>query len=477
MSATRRTRPPTRRTRPPPDGALPWEDYDHIFEDDIIDDIEELKITMQDMHIDVNDMFYRYYPGGGQPVILTLLSAAVEWGAPVETVTYLKAIGADSHQKVDNGEEFDWGFDMNKALRQDEWVDNDWLGTPEYEVAKEMWTEFVSNKYNMSREVCRDIIDMEGHNWIELHRAQDGEPYVRVHSRSLGIGDGYDIGRIRIWTEEDTEQTMAMFRGSRFNSNQRAIILHGRDSLIARVVRGESTEIAAGYKKGFEAFCHYAELRRVKQNRHCSLSLAKKDNRLWYLLMGLYAFGIPEELREAIVGLAFFGNGPKTGKGKRTYPNGSVYEGEFKDGLPHGHGQLCCSKGTHEGAFKDGLPHGKGKRVLCYGNMFEGEFKDGNPDEGKYLTKDGILVCKFLNNRAHGPGTTWDTDGKADIQVYDMGVEKGRGVQWNEDRTLAWELHDGSGGRSISLQEAADFAASLNLSVPAVRDFAVNGGW
>ena len=312
LKKSRRTRPPTRRTRPPPDGALPWEDYIDIF---LKHDITELKDKMQDMHINVNDMFYYYSGDGGKPVILTLLSDAVEMGAPLESVTYLKAVGADSYQKVDNGEETNWAFDMSKALRQDEWVDNDWLGTPEYEFAKEMWTNFMSEKYNMSEEVCSDLIDVEGHNWIELHRAQDDEPYVRVHSRSVGIGYGYDIGRIRIWTKEDSEQTIDMFQESTFNSNQRAIILNGRDSLISRVVRGESTAITRGYKEGFEAFCYYAELRRVKQNRHCSLLLAKKDGRLWHILKGLVDFHIPVELREDIVGFAFFGKGPKTGKG------------------------------------------------------------------------------------------------------------------------------------------------------------------
>ena len=131
----------------------------------------------------------------------------------------------------------------------------------------------------------------------------------------MGIGYGYDIGRIRIWTKEDSEQTIDMFQESTFNSNQRAIILNGRDSLISRVVRGESTAITRGYKEGFEAFCYYAELRRVKQNRHCSLLLAKKDGRLWHILKGLVDFHIPVELREDIVGFAFFGKGPKTGKG------------------------------------------------------------------------------------------------------------------------------------------------------------------
>ena len=120
-------------TRPqPPANALPWDwDYNDIYDDDCI---TALKNKMQDMDVNVNDMFYHY--GDGQPVSMTLLSAAVEMNA-LESVTYLVQIGADSHQKVDNWGT-DWAFDMSKALRQDEWVDNDWLGTPEYEVAKEM---------------------------------------------------------------------------------------------------------------------------------------------------------------------------------------------------------------------------------------------------------------------------------------------------------------------------------------------------
>lgn len=160
----------------------------------------------------------------------------------------------------------------------------------------------------------------------------------------------------------------------------------------------ESRAIAAGYKEGFEAFCYYAERRRAKQNRHCSLLLAKKDGCLWYLLKGLSDFRIPVELREDIVVLAFFGNGSKAGKGKRTYPDGSVYEGEFKDGEPHGYGKMVYCDTTikfmnqakqHEGEYKKGVPHGQGKVVFYEGGVYEGEF----------LAKD---VCKGTYTNARG---------------------------------------------------------------------------
>ena len=66
-----------------------------------------------------------YYYGEDQPVSITLLSFAVESGA-LKCITYLKELGANSYQKVDNwGTE--WTFDMSEALRKDEWDDEKWV--------------------------------------------------------------------------------------------------------------------------------------------------------------------------------------------------------------------------------------------------------------------------------------------------------------------------------------------------------------
>ena len=167
-----------------------------------------------------------------------------------------------------------------------------------------MWTKFASAKYNISEEVCRDMINVEGHNWIALRRAQDGEPYVHVHTRSPGIGGGYDIGRIRIWTADDTRYTAEIFEEHMFtdvNSIQHAILQHGRDSLITRLLRGESRAIAKSYKVGVEALYYYADSQRA------SLLLAKNDGRLWLLLKGLAIVEMPMEIREKILDFAFFG--------------------------------------------------------------------------------------------------------------------------------------------------------------------------
>lgn len=152
--------------------------------------------------------------------------------------------------------------------------------------------------------------------------------------RDWDIIEAFRKDECRIWTAEDSAYTARILQERPFNSNQRAILLHGRDSLIARVVRGESTAIAAGYNKGFEAFCYYAEMGRVEQKRPCSLLLAKKNGILWHILKKLADFQIPADLREKMMDLAFFGNGPKVGKGKRTEARtlaGEVHDGELHE--------------------------------------------------------------------------------------------------------------------------------------------------
>ena len=43
------------------------------------------------------------------------------------------------------------------------------------------------------------------------------------------------------------------------------------------------------------------------------------------------------------------------GHGKMTFPDGSVFEGEFKDGKANGHGKMTFPDGgVFEGEYKDG---------------------------------------------------------------------------------------------------------------------------
>ena len=91
-------------------------------------------------------------------------------------------------------------------------------------------------------------------------------------------------------------------------------------------------------------------------------------------------------------------NGEPHGKGKFTYENGTVLEGEFKDGNFNGKGKIIYGNGSlnspyengdvYEGEFKefnkDNKPHGKGKFIYKNGTVYEGEFKDGKK-HGRFL--------------------------------------------------------------------------------------------
>ena len=65
----------------------------------------------------------------------------------VKCLVYLKKIGADPYQKgidfsLDSVAQWSLVSCFHSSLEKDEWDDEKWLGTTEYEFAKEMWTKF-----------------------------------------------------------------------------------------------------------------------------------------------------------------------------------------------------------------------------------------------------------------------------------------------------------------------------------------------
>ena len=79
----------------------------------------------------------------------------------------------------------------------------------------------------------------------------------------------------------------------------------------------------------------------------------------------------------------------QNGFGKASLPDGSVYKGEFRNGLFNGKGTLRSRNGSiYEGEFQDGLYNGKGKITFPDGSVFEGEFKDAiEHGNGQYISK------------------------------------------------------------------------------------------
>jgi len=92
-----------------------------------------------------------------------------------------------------------------------------------------------------------------------------------------------------------------------------------------------------------------------------------------------------------------FKNGLPHGKGATTHPNGDRYVGEFKSGDKHGNGTFAYSNGSsYVGEFKDGKRHGKGTFTWASGSFagdkYVGEYKDNKrTGKGTYTRANGTV--------------------------------------------------------------------------------------
>lgn len=121
------------------------------------------------------------------------------------------------------------------------------------------------------------------------------------------------------------------------------------------------------------------------------------------------------------------GQGPY---GVLRWPNGTTYTGTLVRGRCHGWGRRTNASSLYEGEFKDGLPNGRGVKTFASGYRIQGEFKNdratgpcvvtyGNGDRFEVAFKDGgahgwgirtfangdRFAGEFKNGRAHGPCT------------------------------------------------------------------------
>ena len=117
---------------------------------------------------------------------------------------------------------------------------------------------------------------------------------------------------------------------------------------------------------------------------------------------------------------AFDGNGTLS-----SADNKYLYNGEFKDGLKHGTGQLITEKIKYSGKFENDLFSGN-RGILCdeKGNIYEGDFLNGKYDGyGHYKMSNGDLyIGEFKDGLFDGKGQLTDKDGN----VFDGNFSKGK---------------------------------------------------
>lgn len=189
-----------------------------------------------------------------------------------------------------------------------------------------------------------------------------------------------------------------------------------------------------------------------------------------------------------------------------TYPNGSVYEGAFKDGKLHGHGvyKYRPSGDVYEGEWKGDMKHGQGRYTFTGGDLYVGcwymgkkngrgkfTFASGDEYYGSWKSDvmDGYGVFRLERNGDQyegfwqhglreglgvlrsGSGNIYDgqwSDGKEDgfavfqdvsgsmyCGTWKTGVKDGKGVEQDKGATFLVEY---LGGYLISKQPLPDGA-------------------
>lgn len=98
----------------------------------------------------------------------------------------------------------------------------------------------------------------------------------------------------------------------------------------------------------------------------------------------MHAWTSPERTRY----VGEFRNGKEEGWGTYTWSDGQKYEGEFKNGEFHGHGtwEGSAGEGKYEGEFREGKFHGQGTFTKPDGRKYVGMFKDDKMDGKGILT-------------------------------------------------------------------------------------------
>ena len=108
---------------------------------------------------------------------------------------------------------------------------------------------------------------------------------------------------------------------------------------------------------------------------------------------------------------------------RKEYSNGS-YEGEMKDGEPHGFGTYRWNDGDiYTGEYVNGVRHGKGKFVFASGNYYDGEWANGKyHGHGIFRWSDGDeFDGEWQNGQRHGEGKWTYADGRYYTGVWENG--------------------------------------------------------
>jgi len=132
------------------------------------------------------------------------------------------------------------------------------------------------------------------------------------------------------------------------------------------------------------------------------------------------------------------------GKGILAYPEGSRYEGQFRNRLPDGYGTFYYANGNqYSGSFRKGNRHGRGTLIRNDGAVLSGEWRFGEYIESGE-TKTSLLGC-VSGNCMNGYGTYLYKDGNKYTGTFRNGYPDGYGtVEYQNGNRYEGQMKDGA---------------------------------
>lgn len=108
-------------------------------------------------------------------------------------------------------------------------------------------------------------------------------------------------------------------------------------------------------------------------------------------------------------------NNEPEGHGVKFYSDGTLYVGDWENGVPHTYGKGLWQRpdgSQYEGNFIKGLKHGIGTQIFPDGSRYRGEFAKGyEHGHGTRFQKDGsIFEGRFRFGKKDGPGVLTTAD-------------------------------------------------------------------
>jgi len=143
--------------------------------------------------------------------------------------------------------------------------------------------------------------------------------------------------------------------------------------------------------------------------------------------------------------------------------DGSTYVGQIVDGKKQGHGIWQSQSGHYEGQWFADAQHGKGRQTWSDGRVYDGQFQFGRfSGSGRMVwhTQKGLLIYEgqYEDDMKHGNGKFVWADGRVYDGQWQHGKRHGKGMYqnvrserkvgfWVDDKFDRWEQAEAGGNQ------------------------------